>query len=47
MKLNIWKTIKKLEERIISLEKKLKTVKKYDEIEKRITALESKTRMFR
>ncbi len=47
MKLNIWKTIKELEERIISLEKKLKTVKKYDEIEKRITALESKTRMFR
>ncbi len=47
MKLNIWKTVKKLEERIIALEKKLKTVKKYDEIEKRITALESKTRMFR
>ena len=47
MKLNIWKTIKELEDKIVALESKLKTVKKYDSIEKRIKALESKTRMFR
>ena len=47
MKINVWKTIKELEERIITLENKLKTVKKYSEIEKRLTALENKTRMFR
>ena len=47
MKLNVWKTIKELENRIVALESKLKTVKKYDSIEKRIEALESKTRMFR
>ena len=47
MKINVWKTLKELEERIITLENKLKTVKKYAEIEKRLTALENKTRMFR
>ena len=51
MKLNVWKRIKELEEKIAALEENTHEPQEYkkkcDEMEKRIKALESKTRMFR